>query len=114
VTMATAPALKNKRLSGYDRDRLKTFAKRQIEATQDRTALDAAYERAADAVSAEVARRWPQKDMKVLAKYDAARPDDCVYVSSPDSAFDYTNFCFREGDKRVCLRPNGGGCRRIP
>lgn len=109
--MATAAPLKNKRLSNFDRDRLKSFAKRQIEATQDRAALNDAYERAADAVRDAVEARWPQKDMKVLAKYGSAAPDSCVYVSVGNG--DYDRFCFRADDKRIPLRPNHS-CNRQP
>lgn len=111
--MATAPAPKNKRLSDRDRSVLYRFAERQIAATQDRTELDAAYERAADAVHAEVTRRWPPNEMKVLAKYDCASPDQCLYVSSPDQSFSYDEFRFRDGDKRIAKRPDRN-CRRQP
>lgn len=112
--MATAPVLKNKRLADRDRAALYNFAKRQIEATQDRAELNAAYDAAADAVHAEIARRWPQNEMKVLAKHDCAALDPCVYVSSPESAFNYDEFCFRDKDKRIALRPSRTNCRRQP
>lgn len=110
--MATAPTLKNKRLSERDRDVLLTFARQQIEATEKRAELDAAYERAADAVHGAVIARWPQKDMKVLARYDAAAADQCVYVSTGGS--NYERFNFRDDDKRIPLRPSQSGCRRMP
>ena len=56
-------APKNKRLSGHDRDALMGFADRQIEATEDRTALDAAYDAAAEAISAAVRKDNPPADM---------------------------------------------------
>jgi hypothetical protein len=99
---------KNKRLSGNDRDTLTSYARKRIEETQDRSALDAAYERAADAVHAALVARYPQKDMRVLAKYDAATQDECVYVSR--GHYDYDRFCFRDGDARIPLRPTGTGC----
>jgi len=105
---------KNKRLSQSDRTALYRFAKRQIEATQDRSELDAAYEAVASAVHAEVVRRWPQSDMRVLAKYDAAAPDRCVYVADGGSQWDYEQFCFNDGDKRIALRPTIRGCTRLP
>lgn len=101
----------NKRLSGSDRDIILNFASRQIAATADNATLDAAYEVAADAVHAVVLDRWPQKDMCVLAKYDAAHEDACVYVSTGGSNYD--RFIFREGDKRIALRPNRN-CSRQP
>lgn len=109
--MTTGP--KNKRLSDSNRDTLKRFAKRQIEATQDRAALNDAYDGAADAVHAEVVKRWPQKDMVVLARYNAAAADPCVYIAG-SSDWDYQQFTFREDDKRITIRPNRSGCSRTP
>ena len=75
-------AVKNKRLAERDRDALLQFAKKQIAATEDRTTLDAAYERAADAIAALVRKENPPADMKVLAKYGLAGIDSCVAISS--------------------------------
>ncbi|TXH53901.1 MAG: hypothetical protein E6Q97_11975 [Desulfurellales bacterium] len=82
---------KNKRLSN------------QVEATEDMSALDAAYDRAADAISAAVKKANPPADMKVLAKYDMASSDPCVPVSTGGS--NYAWFYFRADDKRIPLRP---------
>jgi hypothetical protein len=107
--MATTPARKNKRLSDHDRAALYGLAKKRIEETQDTTELDAAYDAAAAAVHDALVEKYPQKDMKVLARYDAATSDACVYVSR--GHYDYDQFCFREGDKRIPLRPGrSGGC----
>lgn len=107
-----ANALKNKRLSQRDRDILTKFATQQINKTEPSDALDAAYEAAASAISAVVEAKWPQKDMKVLAKYQMASPDECVYVSGGGFGA-YDQFCFREGDKRIALRPSRN-CRNQP
>lgn len=108
--MATAvPAKKNKRLSENDRTALYNLARKRIVETQDTSELDAAYDAAATAVHDALVEKYPQKDMKVLARYDAAAADACVYVSR--GYYDYDQFCFREGDKRIPLRPGrGGGC----
>lgn len=107
--MATAPTQKNKRLSQYNRDDLSRFAKKQITTTADTADLDAAYERAAQAVHDALVEKYPQKDMKVLQRYDAASADACIYVSS--GYYNYDQFCFRDGDARIPLRPgSAGGC----
>ena len=74
--------LKSKRLSDRDRTIILNFASKQIAATQDNSELDAAYERAADAIHAAILPDNPQKDMAVLAKYDCAEPDACIYIST--------------------------------
>lgn len=108
--MATGP--KNKRLSDANRATLLRFAKKQITETQDSAAFDAAYDAAATAIASAVERAYPSKDMKVLARYDMASPDACIYVS--DGGFgDYDQFCFRDGDKRIPTRPDRY-CRRQP
>lgn len=106
-------SMKNKRLSQNDRDVLYRFAKKQIAATQDSAELDAAYEAAADAIHAAVVEKFPPKEMAVLVKYEAARPDACVYVTSPDNIFNYDRFSFRAGDKRITARPRQN-CRGMP
>jgi hypothetical protein len=109
MTVKTAP--KNKRLSQGDRDTLLSFASKQIRATEETADLDASYERAADAIYAAVIAKHPQKDMAVLARYGAAAPDACVYVSTGGSNYD--RFLYRPGDKRIALRPDRG-CNRQP
>jgi len=103
--------LKNKQLSNGNRETILRFACRQIKETQDSTALDAAYEAAAEAVAAAVEQRYPAKDMKVLARYDMARLDACIYIS--DGGYgSYDRFQFRKEDKRIPLRP-GTSCRSM-
>lgn len=94
---------KNKRLSDHDRTALCHFANKQIEATEDRAALDNAYEQAAEVVSAAVKKDNPPAEMKVLAKYDLAAPDGCIDISTGGG--DYDRFTFRAGDKRMPMRP---------
>lgn len=106
----TSVGLKNKRLNERDRDALMAFATKQIIATEDSAEVDAAYEIAANAVHAAVIAKFPQKDMTVLARYGAASPDRCVYVSTGGSNYD--RFEFREGDKRIPVRPDLRGCNR--
>jgi hypothetical protein len=109
-TMATeAPVQKNKRLSQGNRDDLYRLARKQVKATADAAALDNAYEHAAQAVHAAVVAEYPQKDMAVLVRYDAASKDACIYVSS--GHYNYDRFCFRDDDKRIPLRP-GSNCNR--
>lgn len=110
--MSNQPKLKNKRLSNYDRERLISFARKQIKETADSAELDAAYDAAAESVAAAIKAKWPQKDMAVLRRYDAASVDHCVYVSTGGS--NYEQFTFRADDKRTPMRPNGRGCLRIP
>lgn len=110
--MPVAIAPKNKRLNDRDRTALYNFARRQIEATEDRSELDNAYEHAADAIHAAAVAKWPQKDMKVLERYDSAAPDPCIFISAGGS--NYERFTFRPDDKRIALRPNRNGCNRIP
>ena len=96
--------IKNKQLTNGNRETILRFAYRQITETQDSAALDAAYEAAAELIAAAVERQHPAKDMEVLARYDMARPDACVYVS--DGGYgSYDRFTFRHGDNRIALRP---------
>lgn len=102
---------KNKQLSNGNRETILRFAYRQIKETQDSAALDAAYEVAADAIAAAVEVQHPAKDMKILARYEMARPDDCINIS--DGGYgSYERFSFRSGDKRIPLRPRQS-CRSI-
>jgi len=108
--------LKNKRLSQQDRTALQSFAHKQVLATEDNAALDAAYEAASEAIAAAVRALNPPAEMKVLAKYKLADVDLCVPVSSGGGDFDQFNF--RKDDKRAPLRPYsrrvGGYSSRAP
>lgn len=104
-------ATNNKRLSGSDRSIILNFANKQIKATADTEAVDIAYEAAADAIHKVVVARWPQKDMRVLQRYDVADEDACVYVST--GGYNYERFTYRDGDKRIAIRPNRN-CSRQP
>lgn len=106
--MQTETKLKNKRLSQGDREALFRHAQKIIDATEDSSAVDNAYHAAAEAIRMEIERQYPVKDMKVLAKYDAARSDDCIKISR--GGYDVDQFCYRKGDKAP-LRPARGGCR---
>jgi hypothetical protein len=101
--------LKNKRLSQSDRQVLCNLAYKSVDETQDSAAVDTAYNEAASAVQAAVLEKYPQKDMEVLKKYNAACGDACVYISL-EGFGDYRKFCFRNEDKRIPLRPSSSGC----
>jgi len=103
---------KNKRLSQANRDRLVRFARDQVAATHDSGELNASYDAAADVVRRVCETAFPPRDMRVLAKYDLASPDQCVYVS-PDGNGRYERFQYRDGDKRIPVRPNRN-CRNQP
>jgi len=96
-------APKNKRLAERDRDALMIFAKKQIEATEDRVTLDTAYEAAADAIAALVRKENPPAEMKVLAKYNLAGADGCISISSGGG--DFQQFDFNKDDPRIPMRP---------
>lgn len=98
---------RNKRLSQGDRDSLISFAKKIVEQSEDKTAIDAAYTAAASAVRAVVEAQFPPKDMKVLVKYKAAHADSCIYTSRGYG--DRDQFCFRKDDVAP-LCPSSGGC----
>lgn len=99
---------RNKRLSSYDRDRLNSFAKKLVEASQDTTAVDVAYANAAMTVTAAVEREYPPRDMKILKKYTVAGNDRYVRVSPGFG--DVTQFCYRDGDNGP-LRPTTYSCK---
>lgn len=103
----------NKRLSASDRDVLLAFAKKQVSATQDMSDVDTAYEKAADAIHAKILVDNPPKDMAVLKRYGLADLDRCIYIST--GGYNYQQFTYREGDKRIVLRAyRRNGCNRHP
>jgi hypothetical protein len=111
--MATAaPIQKNKRLTQGDRDTLFTLATKQVVATENSDALDAAYDAAAQVVHDALVAKYPQKDMLVLKRYDTAKADQCVYVTR--AMYDYDRFNFRDGDTRIPLRPVDNCNRNAP
>jgi hypothetical protein len=104
--------LKNKRLSLSNRQVLFDLASKQVRATADTAIVDAAYDAAADAIHAVLVGKFPQKDMKVLARYDCAQEDACIYISS--GGYRNDRFEFRDGDKRIVFRPGTSCNQRSP
>lgn len=108
---ATASKPRNKRLSAYNRETIFKFARAQVEKTADRTALNAAYEKAADAIHAKVLADNPPKDMATLTKYGLADKDQCIYIST--GGYNYDRWEYRDGDHRIILRAyRKNGCNR--
>lgn len=85
------------------REALESLAHKLVIETQDRAALDAAYEACANMVKGLVEAKFPPADMAVLKKYDQAYPDGCIYISAGWGG--YERFNFRDGDERVPMRP---------
>jgi hypothetical protein len=108
MTMTTA----NKRLSEANRADLFALAKRRVSETQPSDEFDAAYDRLATAINGIMVAKFPVKDMKVLERYDVAAPDACIYIST--GGYNYDRFEFREGDKRIPVRPGRDCNRRSP
>lgn len=100
---------KDKRLSEANRDALLALAYRRIEATAETNDFDAAYSAAAEAVSLKMKEMFPAKDMTVLRKYELTTNDTCIHYSLGGFG-DYGQFCFREGDKRIPVRPKRSRC----
>ena len=106
--MAQAAQPKNKRLSQTDRETLFKLARKKVIETQDVSALDAAYDAAANVIQKQMEAKYPPADMATLNRYDQASRDSCIYYSTGGS--NYERFEFREGDARIPLRPNNRGC----
>jgi len=106
--MASAAILPNKRLSEGSRNDLYRLAVKRVAETQDSAALDDAYDKAATVIQKAMLALYPAKDMAVLQRYQTATADKCIYFSTGGG--DYQQFCFRDADKRIPLRPRDRGC----
>jgi len=60
------------------RDVLKALAVKVITCPKEQAAEEKAYAKAAPLVLATVQKKYPPRDMRVLAKYDKASHDDCI------------------------------------
>jgi hypothetical protein len=95
-----------KALNTSHRTILISLAEKLVRQTQEADALDVAYNACADVVSSVTVKKFPPKDMAILARYNMARPDSCVYISTGGS--NYERFSFRADDARIPMRPTGG------
>lgn len=102
--MSNTAKLKNKRLSDSNRRELLDYAVTLVRETEERTAMNSAYNAAADVIVEAVERNFPTNDMMVLQRYSMAAKDYCIYISNGGHG-DYHQFTFLEDDKRVPLRP---------
>ncbi len=66
------------RLSTEKRDKLNSYVNKIVTCPVEKEALDAAYARAAPLVRYAVLDKYPLKDMKILAEYEAAWVDNCI------------------------------------
>lgn len=94
------------RLTQHHRDTLVLLAFNLVKAPAEQAALDASYEVASAAVRVLVLAKYPHKDMLILKRYDAARPDPCIYL---DSTGGRLRFEFRTAEEAP-LVPSNRGC----
>ena len=76
------------------REALKRLRDTVVQCVTEESALKAAYRKAAPLVRKCVEAEYPPKDMKILAKYEAAEQDDCIklrlaYGAAQDVMFDF-------------------------
>lgn len=69
------------RLNDNIRGRLIKMIDEKVEAKTEADAITATYKIAMPLVRAAIIARYPQKDMKILQKYEQAGPDTCVRVN---------------------------------
>jgi hypothetical protein len=83
-----------RRMSDDIRYRLRGLADQLVKPIRLAEALEAAYKKAAPVVRKVVEAKYPPKDMRILAKYEAAGPDKCVKVQLANGTvekFDFTD-----------------------
>ena len=93
------------RLNKEIRERLTSFANENVRSTTYADQADKAYSKALPLVLAAVAKKYPADDMAVLAKYDLAKPDNCLQGYSETSQL--LVFNCRKGDAPIVP---GGYC----
>ncbi len=92
-----------------DRVFLRDFARSSIQCPAEEKADKEAYAKAAPLVRRLVEDRYSPKDMKLLAKYEQARNDNCIRLNL--TAGGVVEFQFRDPDKGPLVPgPRGYGC----
>ncbi len=71
-------------LRAWMRDKLLNHAKEVIQPAAEKRALDKAYARAADLVTQVIEKKYPPRDMAVLAKYECVSHHGTFSLQSPD------------------------------
>lgn len=84
------------KLNDNTRSRLRSMVRELVTAPFEADLITFAYARAVPLVQAAIKERYPQKDMKVLEKYQMARKDVCVRVNF--TAGGVNEFNFHEND----------------
>jgi len=95
------------RLTQEHRRWLRNLAQQSLKSPAEQAAEDAAYAVASPLVRKLVEDKYPPKDMKLLAKYEAARRDSRIRLNL--TAGGVTQFNFRT-DEEAPMRPNRNGC----
>ena len=99
-------------LNNRHRESLQFLAAKLVKQSQDRAALDAAYEAAAEVVASIVEAKFPKADMEVLKRYNVGRVDRCIYVSPGYGGMQ--QFHFRDDDNRAPHVPDRWCNNRTP
>jgi len=99
---------KDKALNTKDRNILLIFAKDNISCPAEEAAAKAAYDLAKPYVLEAVHKVYPPKDMKIMERYGATRPNVCVQFGS---RYDHESaFNFYPDDKDIPLAPRYNNC----
>lgn len=80
------------RLNDAHRTKLYELRDKIVGCPVEMAALRQAYEQAAPLVRRAVAAKYPEKDMKICAKYEAARGDDCIKLTLTSGGVQEFNF----------------------
>ena len=95
------------RLNQWTRTKLKSVASQVVSPAAEGAALDAAYRSAAPLVRKMVEAKFPARDMKVCAKYEVAKVDDCIKMQFPNGVVD--TFRFAAGTGPLVTKPTYHG-----
>lgn len=84
-------------MRSWMRDKLKRHIDEAIKPAKELAAKIAAYDVAAPLVLAAVNAKYPQRDMRICKKYDAALIDDCIKVQYPNGSVEEFKFAPESG-----------------
>ena len=84
------------RLNNAHRSLLSTYGQERIAGLIDRTEEKAFYAQLLDATNQAIRKRYPEEDMVVLRRYDAAQVDRCIRFQFPSGRVDGFYFSHEE------------------
>lgn len=98
------------RMNNAHRDVLREFAHKKIVEVVDRKLEDKLYAKLITKTNSVIRKKYPEKDIEVLRKYELTRVDTCLVFQFPSGRVGGITFEEEEAEDKIAEMPYTRGC----